>query len=138
MILEKFKSTYQQLNSTNIDSIGELYANEIIFTDPFHRVEGLPELKQYFANQYQNIDTVEFSFGEAIYQGARFFVEWEMNLKHPRLNGNQPFCVPGCTLFRVNQDNQIIFHRDYFDAGTLLYERLPIIGGLVNWVKRKF
>ena len=28
-------------------------------------------------------------------------------------------------------------HRDYFDAGALLYEHLPLLGSVIAWLKRR-
>ena len=28
-------------------------------------------------------------------------------------------------------------HRDYWDAAEELYEKLPILGGLMRWLKRR-
>jgi hypothetical protein len=31
----------------------------------------------------------------------------------------------------------VYLHRDYFDAGALLYEHLPVLGTLIGWLKRR-
>ena len=138
MILEEFKTLYRKLDAGNIESVSEIYADDIVFLDPFHRIEGVAGLKLYFFEQYKNADLVEFDFGDAISEGNRYFIQWNMKLKHPRLNSGRTFDVVGSTLFKSNEDNKIIFHRDYFDAGSLLYERLPLVGVLVRWIKRQF
>jgi hypothetical protein len=35
------------------------------------------------------------------------------------------------------QDNKVIYHRDYLDLGSMLYEQLPFIGKLISWLKVK-
>jgi hypothetical protein len=29
----------------------------------------------------------------------------------------------------------VYLHHDYFDAGALLYEHVPILGGVIGWLK---
>jgi limonene-1,2-epoxide hydrolase len=135
MIVEQFKSTYQNMNASNIASIESLYAEQIEFNHPFHKVIGLRALKNYFEELYENVDSVSFSFGECINQGDQYFIEWEMTVCHPKLNKGEPILVPGATLFKVDQQEKIIFHRDYFDAGVMLYEHIPLLGRLIKWVK---
>ena len=34
-------------------------------------------------------------------------------------------------------DGRINFHRDYWDAAEELYEKLPLVGSLMRWLKRQ-
>ena len=31
----------------------------------------------------------------------------------------------------------VVLHRDYWDAAEELYEKLPLVGGLMRWLKRR-
>ena len=135
MIVEQFKSTYQNMNASNIASIERLYSEDIEFNDPFHQVFGLTALKGYFEELYENVDSVSFEFGQCINQEQQYFIEWEMTLCHPKLNKGNAIQVPGATLFKVDNNEKVIFHRDYFDAGVMLYEHIPLLGRLIKWVK---
>jgi hypothetical protein len=137
MIIEQFIRLYQDLDKSNIDSIDSIYAPEIQFNDPFHQVDGLINLKAYFYQLYINVESIDFTFGESLSDNDNHFIQWTMTLKHPKLNGGKSFAVQGASLLKVNSDQQIIFHRDYFDAGVMLYEQLPILGGLVKLIKRR-
>ncbi|TQV73591.1 nuclear transport factor 2 family protein [Aliikangiella marina] len=137
MILDKFKKLYHDLDSSNIDIIESVYAADIEFTDPFHRVDGLQALKEYFQGMYSNVKAISFEFGESIAEGNTYFIHWVMKLSHPKLNGGKEITVPGATYLKVNESQQVIFHRDYFDAGVMLYEQLPVLGGLVKLIKRR-
>ncbi len=75
------------------------------------------------------------SFGHCISQQNQYFIEWEMTVRHPKLNKGEAILVPGATLFKVDEQEKIIFHRDYFDAGVMLYEHIPLLGRLIKWVK---
>lgn len=137
MITDKFITTYQVLNKDNLDILDEIYAKEIIFIDPFHKIEGLAQVKIYFSDLYQNVSQISFNFEQVTSDSNTYFLSWEMNLTHPKLNQGKPFTVPGITLLKTDEANRIIYHRDYFDAGTMLYERLPLIGKLISWIKRR-
>ncbi len=137
MIIEQFKSTYQNMNASNIASIEALYAEQIEFNDPFHQVIGLRALKSYFEELYANVNSVSFEFGDFISKDNQHFIEWVMTVCHPKLNKGEPVHVPGATLFKTDEQQKIVFHRDYFDAGVMLYEQIPLLGKLIKWVKRK-
>lgn len=35
------------------------------------------------------------------------------------------------------RDGRIVLHRDYWDAAEELYAKLPVLGGLMRYLKRK-
>jgi hypothetical protein len=137
MIVTQFKQLYQDLDGSNIDIIESVYAIDINFEDPFHHIEGLNNMKLYFQELYQNVDAISFDFGEFISDGDSHSVSWVMNLTHPKLNKGKSFDVPGATFFKVNEEQKIIMHRDYFDAGIMLYENIPLLGSVVKFVKSR-
>ena len=37
----------------------------------------------------------------------------------------------------LDEAGRITLHRDYWDAAEELYEKLPLVGGLMRWLKRR-
>lgn len=137
MIVQKFKQLYKELDGSNVEIIESLYAANVSFQDPFHQIEGLNNLKNYFQELYQNVDAISFDFGEYNSDGDNHYISWVMNLTHPKLNKGKPFDVPGVTFIKGNDAQEILVHRDYFDAGIMLYEKIPVLGSLVKFVKSR-
>lgn len=44
--------------------------------------------------------------------------------------------LPGCSVVDM-RDDRIVRQRDYYDAGEMIYEHLPILGWAVRGVKRR-
>ena len=45
---------------------------------------------------------------------------------------------PGATRLRFNPDGKIGDHRDYFDFVGPTFAPVPVIGGLVRWLYKRF
>jgi len=133
-IIEKFISVYQGLDSNNISSIASIYDKNIKFVDPFHEVNGLETLMGYFSRLYRNVESCDFEFKEIYKSNSSAMVTWNMLLKHKSLS-KHPIDVPGSTEIHFNE--KIHYHRDYFDAGKMLYENVPLIGSAVRFLKKK-
>jgi hypothetical protein len=43
----------------------------------------------------------------------------------------------GATHLVFDADGKVAVHRDYWDAAEELYEKLPLLGGLMRWLKRR-
>ena len=66
--------------------------------------------------------------------GQTAFVEWRMGLK---IKGIE-FIYPGTTRLSFNPDGKIGDHRDYFDFVGPTFAPVPVIGGLVRWLYKRF
>ncbi len=81
----------------------------------------------------RNIINGGFTVTNEIYDGNQVALQWvfECQLKRPR---QKVRCV-GATILEI--DEKIVKHTDHFDLGALVYEQLPIIGGMIRFIKSK-
>lgn len=135
--LEAFCAFFNKLDKTCTDKLYEVYTDDVDFIDPLHHIKGREALEGYFLTLYENVTSCHFSFDDTLLQGDTAFVTWTMQLAHPRLASGRPVEVEGCSHLVFAPDGRVRRHRDYFDAGALLYERLPVLGGAIRLVKRQ-
>lgn len=135
-VLERFLQLFNQMGSGHTGDLADVYGNQIAFTDPFVSLRGLEALTRYFTGAYENVIECRFEFGEAVIgaQGCAC-VPWVMNLRHKRIRRGQTIQVDGISHLHIEND-RIVSHRDYFDAGQLLYENLPLLGTAVRWLRK--
>lgn len=134
--LLNFVTIYQSLHTDNVDDIRQIYHRDIIFEDPLHRVEGLNNLLDYFNKLYQNLSYCEFIITDSFYSHNQAAVYWVMSFKHPNLNGGELVEVIGHTHLK-GIDDKVTYHRDYLDAGAMLYEHIPVLGSAIRFVKKR-
>lgn len=132
--LRLFAERFVGLNASNLDLLRELYSEDVVFRDPLHEVRGLPALRGYFGALYSNIEQLHFEFHgfDQVCDGEGY-LRWTMSYRHPRLGGGSPIQVEGCS--HLLWWDKVYQHRDYFDAGALLYEHVPLLGRVIAWLK---
>ncbi len=135
-MVERFKRLYHSLTKDNRDLVEEVYADELHFEDPFHAIDGLKPFRNYLARLYAGVTSCRFSFHDEAVQGNVAILMWTMELRHRRLNHGRLIVVPGASCLRSHAD-RVVYHRDYLDAGALLYEQLPLLGSVIRAVKRQ-
>ena len=134
--LRRFATEFAALDAGNLARLGELYSDDVLFRDPLHEVRGLPALQRYFAEMYANVGRLDFEFhGFDQVADGEGYLRWTMHFRHPRLRGGAPISVDGCS--HLLWWDKVYQHRDYFDAGAMLYEHLPLMGGVIAWLKRR-
>ncbi|MCP8478407.1 nuclear transport factor 2 family protein [Pseudomonas sp. ZM24] len=134
--LQSFARRFATLDAASLHRLDELYSQEVSFQDPLHRVDGLVELRRYFGSLYANVQELRYDFhGFDEVAPGHGYLRWTLHYRHPRLSGGKPIALEGCSHLRWGE--RVEFHRDYFDAGALLYEHLPVMGGVIGWLKRR-
>jgi hypothetical protein len=74
-------------------------------------------------------------------QGKQCFLVWDFLFRFKTMQPGVEQCIRGGShlVMGLNANNEwrIVMHRDYWDAAEELYEKLPWIGGLMRWLKRR-
>lgn len=136
-VIAAFQALYHALGPGHVerDALAAVYREDVVFEDPFHHIEGLTNLHDYFDSLYQNVHSIQFEFHQHWLNSDDAMQTWTMHLCHPRLNRGKSVAVEGCSLLRF--DDRITYHRDYFDGGQLLYENVPILGSVIRKLKQQ-
>jgi hypothetical protein len=126
---------FEGLSPASLASLGHIYAGDAQFKDPFNEVQGLPAIRAIFEHMYVKLDEPRFVVTQAMAQGDQAFIVW---LFHFRFRGEaQTQTIRGASHVRFNAEGLVEMHRDYWDAAEELYEKLPVLGGFMRWLKRK-
>jgi len=84
---------------------------------------------------YRTLDNPRFVVHERVLQGTQCFLTWDFMFGLKR--GGAPLTVRGASHLQLAQDGRIAVHRDYWDVAEELYEKLPLLGTLMRWLKRR-
>ena len=60
-----------------------------------------------------------------------------MILSAPGLNNGEEVTLEGNSYIKFNENNLVIYHRDYFDMGEFIYEHIPVLGWTLKKIKNK-
>ncbi|MCA2017891.1 nuclear transport factor 2 family protein [Vibrio tritonius] len=127
---------YQRLDKTTLGELSQIYHPNIEFQDAAHRMVGLESLQHYFQELYQNVNQCRFQIGDVFSHPEGGMITWEMELSHPKLKRGKLVTVAGVSHLKF-ADGKVIYHRDYFDLGEMVYEHIPVLGHLIRTIKQK-
>jgi limonene-1,2-epoxide hydrolase len=133
---ELIRWAFNTLDSDNMDIIEDFYHDDAHFVDPVVDAKGLMEIRAHYEHQYKSVAEIRFDIIEEHISGDTYTLEWEMTLKTKRLNKGETFVVPGASVLKFS-DNKVSYHRDYFDLGDMVYERIPVIRYITKKIKHR-
>lgn len=115
--------------------LATVYAAQARFKDPFNDVVGQVEIAAIFAHMFAQVEQPRFVVTGTVVQGAQAFLTWDFLFTMKRFS-RTPQCIKGATHVVFGPDGAVTLHRDYWDAAEELYEKLPVLGALMRWLKR--
>lgn len=127
---------YEQLSPTHLAMLDTLYAPEAHFKDPFNDVRGVRAITQIFSHMFATLDQPRFTVTQHLVQGDQAFLSWEFRFRMRRWRPRIEQCIHGATLVRFDTQGRVMLHRDYWDAAEELYEKIPLIGTLMRWLRQ--
>ena len=127
---------YEALSPQGLAQLGQIYSADARFKDPFNEVQGVPAITAIFEHMFRTLDGPRFVVKEAVLQGTQCFLTWDFIFA---LKGRNlpPLVVRGASHLRLAADGRISEHRDYWDVAEELYEKLPVLGVLMRFLKRR-
>ena len=135
--VQRMVQFFEQLQPQDLQRLPEIYTTEARFKDPFNEVQGLASIERIFEHMFDSLDSPHFIVTERIIQGNKCFLVWDFRFRFKRFDTQSWQTVRGATHLVFNDAGLVVLHRDYWDAAEELYEKLPLVGGLMRWLKRR-
>jgi hypothetical protein len=86
---------------------------------------------------YVNLVAPRFIITDRVVDGNKCFLTWEFRFAFRRFQPTVEHCILGGSHLLLDEQGRITMHCDYWDAAEGLYEKLPVVGVLMRWLKRK-
>ena len=133
----RVKGYFETLTPESVERMGEVYAPDATFRDPFNEVAGLPAIQAIFRHMYEPLVDPRFVILETIEEGDRLVLTWDMLFRIRKYQPEVDRKIHGLSLLRFGPDGRVAVHRDYWDAAGELYSQLPLVGPLMRFLAKK-
>ena len=128
---------FETLSPARLDRLDAIYTPQIWFKDPFNEVRGLAAVRKIFSHMYEALDQPRFVVTGCIAQGDQCFLSWNFEFRFRSFDRDVLQTVRGGSHLKFSAEGLIDYHRDYWDAAEELYEKLPWVGGMMRWLKKR-
>jgi ketosteroid isomerase-like protein len=127
---------FETLSRDSLSAIGTVYADDAWFKDPFNEVRGVAAVRQVFEHMFVQVREPRFVVTHTLAGDDDAFLTWDFRFRMTR-SPQRDTVIRGASHIRFAADGRVAYHRDYWDAAEELYEKLPLLGGLMRWLKRR-
>ena len=128
---------FETIAPQRLERIRQVFAPDARFKDPFNDVRGHDAIVRIFAHMFEQVHDPRFVILNLVSQGQQTFVTWDFHFRFKRFDTLKVQCIHGATHWVFDEQGRLSLHFDYWDAAEQLYEKLPVLGGLMRWLKRQ-
>ncbi|MGS5089550.1 nuclear transport factor 2 family protein [Hydrogenophaga sp. A37] len=128
---------FESLTPQSLGQLGRFYTADARFKDPFNEVRGVPSITLIFKHMFVTLHEPRFVVTQQIVDGHQAFLVWEFRFRFRRFDTVTQQVIRGGSHLTLAPDGRVSHHRDYWDAAEELYEKLPGLGALMRFLKRK-
>jgi len=128
---------FETITPASVADLPKFYASNAYFKDPFNEVRGLPPMEAIFSHMFVAMHAPRFVVTGQVLQGNQAFLTWDFHFAFRSFQPQTQRLIAGTTHLVFDGDGKVAIHRDYWDVAEELYEKLPLLGGLMRWLKRR-
>ena len=136
---KRVEDFFDNLGVETLSSVKEIYHSDAVFVDPMGENHGHEEILGYYRKLYEVVKSVSFEYDNQVIQGDRHVLPWTMTVRNKDFKKDKDIVVQGLSMIQFDQEtDQIIYHRDYFDMGQMIYEHIPVMSWVIRRIFRRF
>ena len=131
---------FEQLQPSDVAQMAQIYSDGAQFKDPFNEVTGVAAIQAIFEHMFEALHAPRFVITQCVQQGAQCCLMWDFSFAFRTFKPDTTHTIRGASHLVLRQDQgvwRVAVHRDYWDAAEELYEKLPLVGALMRWLKRR-
>ncbi len=128
---------FDELSPASRDKLKKLAHPDIRFVDPFNDVRGIDKLFAVFDHMFETTTNPKFVTEPPIVSGKTAFIKWRFTCTINNRFYRKAMTIDGVTEVQFDEAGLITAHLDYWDAAGQLYEKLPLLGGLLRAIRHR-
>ena len=138
--LNRFTTFLQKISDKEYvrTNVAKVYAADAYLNDTLVTHRGPEQIMAYFHNTADTMTSYQVTIDDIASNGSEHYIRWTMVFSAPKLNGGKPVESCGVSHVRLNADGRVTMHQDFWDSGTNIYGQIPVLGGIIESIRRRF
>lgn len=130
-------AAFESLTPASVSELGRIYAPDARFIDPFNDVQGLAQVQAVFRHMFETLEQPRFVVTGQVVDGNQCFLLWDFHFRFQTFRRDTAQTIAGTSHLRFDSQGRITLHQDYWDAAHGLYQKMPVVGALMRWLRKR-
>jgi len=123
----------ETLSPERLQILDQFVAPDVHFRDPFNDCHGIADMRRVLEHMYATLDNVRFTVSSSAMGDHDGFLAWRFDCDWR----GRRIGFEGVSQISFDEDGLVRRHVDHWDAASDFYERLPVIGPQLRFLRRR-
>jgi hypothetical protein len=124
---------FEALTPDTLADLPKVAAADVRFRDPFNDVVGIDALRTVFDAMFRDLRSPRFRVSHTAFDDDVCLMRWSLTAEW-RFGD---LTIEGMSTLRFDDSGRVTEHVDYWDAGSAVYEQVPVIGRLIRVIRKR-
>ena len=115
----------------------ELYSENVHFSDALILTKDKQVIVKHFSDLEAAGNQVKVTMHQKLISGNEVFLVWSMEARFTPIRTERISDSLGVTHLRFDENGRVILHQDFWDSTEGFFRHIPVLGAVVNSVKRR-
>ena len=129
--VRRYIGFFESLDMASLNDLDSVFGEHATFKDPFNAVRGRRAIRQVFEHMFRTTQSPRFRVCEWMAAEHAAFIRWRFTCS---VKG-RGIDVTGVSHVTFDDAGRATAHIDYWDPAEGLYERLPVLGRAMRWLR---
>ena len=136
--LQSFVEVFENLDDEMLEQrIQTAYAEDIYFNDTLITLYNRDALIEYLKTTGEKANFVKTTILDVAQSNDDMYVKWLLEMEFEVFGKKRLSRSVGMSHLRFDEDGKIYLQQDFWDSASGLYRHMPVVGGLISWVKKR-
>lgn len=137
--LARFAQFFSSFAPDRVDKlVPQTYAEDVYFNDTLKAIEGRDALSHYLRESAEAVDACRVEIHETTRTANdEHLVRWSMMIRFKKFRRGVDTWTVGMSHLRFDAEGRVVYHQDYWNAADGLFQHIPVLGTLINAIKRR-
>lgn len=134
----RFAAFFGDLDEARVKAnVRSVYAPDVWFNDTLKSLRGVDVVEHYLVETARNVESCKVDIDEIVPAPSGVYVRWHMHIRFKKFHKGETQTSIGVTLLRFDKEGRVAYHQDFWDSGSNLFEKVPVLGAGIRAVKRR-
>jgi len=130
-----FFSNWTQENV--LAKVRHVYAENAYYFDTIKEVNGIDAIEAHLLRTLKAMESNTLEITDVAVSGGNYYFRHVANIKYKAFKKGQVFRSYAITHIRFDETGKVILHQDYWDSASGIFEHIPVLGGMIRFLKRR-
>lgn len=136
---QRFAQLYEHIDLPGYEQrTRAFYAPQLYFNDTLTTLGSADQMVEHLGRLHDGGSRIDVEIDDVLTNGTDLFVRWTMDASFSALGRARTSRTIGISQLRFDADGRVVLQQDFWDPVEGLYRFVPLLGGAIESVRRRF